>query len=377
MLTWSGAPLTAVNPTAHSGYSEVIPYRAKTRQQLAAEAVSGATVQTWSSSVEANQNGTDYPFTMVGQNVTAGSSTTTVKAFLIPLIVTFQATGDVYNPTTSNPGCSEPESAVTGELNSPEFKARPWYAGRTFVGNGQYLDAQMREQFWDWTNPKGSSPNWHLKLDVTSLPSFSILAASQYPESDPGTCAELGEIDNTAWQNFLQNTVLPAYASDGVGPTTLPIFLVSNVVLTNPATGGGTSCCVFGFHQAYDNPAFATNTQTYAFTDYQINDDRPGLGDDVSGTSHEISEWANDPYGNNPVPSWGHTGQDPNSCQSNLEVGDPLTQNKFTIPPTTPGGMAYHLQELAFMGWFFDQNFGVNGWYSTRGTFTTGATICS
>jgi hypothetical protein len=376
-LTWSGTPIPAVVPTAHSGISEAMPYLAKSRQQLASESVTGATVQTWSSSVKANQNGTVYPFTMVGQNVTAGSTTTTVKAFIIPLIVTFQGTGDVYDPTTSSPGCGEPVSAVTGELNSPEFKTRPWYAGQTFVGNEQYPDAQMREQFWSWTNPKGSSPNWHVKLDVTSLPAFSIAASSAYPEVNGGTCAALGEIDMTAWQNFVQTTVLPAYAGDGVGPTTLPIFLVSNVVLTNPIAGGGTSCCVFGYHQAYNNPAFASNTQTYAFSDYQINGDRPGLGQDISGTTHEISEWANDPYGNNPVPSWGHTGQDPTSCQGNLEVGDPLTQNRFVVRPPTPSGMTYHLQELALMGWFFDENFGVNGWYSTRGTFTTGATICS
>ena len=54
-----------------------------------------------------------------------------------------------------------------------------------------------------------------------------------------------------------------------------------------------------------------------------------------------------------------------------------MTGHVFTVQPTTPGGMAYHLQELTFMGWFFDNNFGVNGWYSTRGTFTSGATLCS
>jgi hypothetical protein len=243
------------------------------------------------------------------------------------------------------------------------------------VGDSQYTDAQIREEFWDWTNPKGSSPDWHLKLDASVGPSFSVEAAAEYPELDPGTCAELGEIDMNSWDSFLRSTIFPDLFADGIGgPTTLPIFLVQNVVLTN---NDGASCCVFGYHQSFDNPSYGTNTQTYAWTDYQMNDDRPGLGQDVTGTSHEIAEWANDPYGNNPTPSWGHTGQDPNSCQNNLEVGDPLTQNRFTVEPTRPGGMTYHLQELAFMGWFFDNNFGVNGWYSTRGTFTSGATLCT
>ena len=70
-------------------------------------------------------------------------------------------------------------------------------------------------------------------------------------------------------------------------------------------------------------------------------------------------------------PAWGHIGQQPN-CQDNLEVGDPLSGTVFTVQPPTPAGQVYHLQELAFLGWFYDSNLGVNGWYSDRGTFTSG-----
>jgi hypothetical protein len=374
-LTWSGPPLRAVTPTAGSVTYAAAAHVARSRQQLAAESAAGTTVPTWSGSVVAGQNGDTYDYTMVGSNVFSTNSTTTVQAILIPLIVTFAATGDVYNPTTADSACSEPESALTGELNSPEFVRRPWYAGKTFVGDAQYTDAQMREEFWDRTNPSGSSPDWNLNLNVSLGPTFSIEAASEYPELAPGTCEALGEIDMASWEDFLQGTIFPDLFADGIGgPTTLPIFLVQNVVLTND---DGKSCCVFGFHTDFDNPSYATNTQTYAWTDYQMNDDRPGLGQNVTGTSHELAEWANDPFVNNPTPSWGHTGQDPHSCQGNLEVGDPLTTSHFTVQPTRPGGMVYNLQELAFMGWFFDQNFGVNGWYSDRDTFTTGSTICS
>jgi hypothetical protein len=288
--------------------------------------------------------------------------------------VTFSNTGDVYNPLTTNTACGQTQTPLTGELNSPEFKIRPWYAGKTFVGNDQYTDAQMREEWWDWTNPSGVSPNWHLRLDSSVPVGYGIKVNG--PESEAGTCAELGEFDYTTWDNFFQQTVIPSLASYGVSPSTFPIFLVNNVVLTTPKTGGGTSCCIFGYHSSYDNPAYPTNTQTYAFTDY-ITDGEFGSTTDVAGSSHEIAEWANDPYGNNPVPLWGHTGQDPTSCQNNLEVGDPLTGHIFTVKPETPGGFTYHLQELAFFGWFYDFNSGVNGWYSTRGTFTTGSTICT
>jgi hypothetical protein len=32
----------------------------------------------------------------------------------------------------------------------------------------------------------------------------------------------------------------------------------------------------------------------------------------------------------------------------------------------TISGTTYHLQELAFFGWFFGWDGGVNGWYSTQ-----------
>jgi len=59
----------------------------------------------------------------------------------------------------------------------------------------------------------------------------------------------------------------------------------------------------------------------------------------------------NDPTAANPVPAWGHVGQQ-SGCQSNLEVADPLT---FTDIPTVTmsNGYTYHLQELADFSWFF------------------------
>jgi hypothetical protein len=66
---------------------------------------------------------------------------------------------------------------------------------------------------------------------------------------------------------------------------------------------------------------------------------------DTSIAAHEVGE-VDDPFGNNPTPTWGHKGQ-VGACQNNLEVGDPLTATN--IPPVTgANGFTYHLQELAF-----------------------------
>jgi hypothetical protein len=79
-----------------------------------------------------------------------------------------------------------------------------------------------------------------------------------------------------------------------------------------------------------------------------------------------------DPFGNNPVPAWGHIGQQP-GCQGNLEVGDPLTGTN--IPDVTmPNGFSYHLQELVFFSWFYGApSTAVNGWFSDNNTFTSDA----
>ncbi len=64
-----------------------------------------------------------------------------------------------------------------------------------------------------------------------------------------------------------------------------------------------------------------------------------------------MAEWQNDPSTVNPTPAWGHIGQ-VTGCQSNLEVGDPLSGTSTTIKL---GGFTYHPQELAFFSWFYHQ----------------------
>lgn len=97
---------------------------------------------------------------------------------------------------------------------------------------------------------------------------------------------------------------------------------------------------------------------------------------DVTVLSHEIAEWYDDPLVNNATPLWGHIGQ-VDGCQGNLEVGDPLTGSpSFEIE--MPNGFTYHPQETAFFSWFYNQvsSLGINGSYSSGGTFTSPAELC-
>jgi hypothetical protein len=349
--------------------SAVLPWQhPQTRQQLEQAIAADTTVAGTNYSVTAGQNGDTYDIFIVGGNVTAGSSTTNFSFQVIPVAITFSATGDVYDPTARNAGCGEPVSPLTGMLTGPLLTRRNWYAGKTYLGHTEYTDSQMRGEFWAWTNPKGISPNWHVFLNGSNP--VDGVATVNYPEVNAGTCSNLGEIDMGFWDGAVQS-FLKSLGST-ISPTAFPLILVKNVVFTT-TSNGKTTCCIYGWHSVYTDSN--GNAQTYGIAAY-LTDGELGTIADTAGPSHEIAEWENDPFTNNPTPSWGHIGQQ-SGCQSNLEVGDPLSGTDFAVPPPLPGLPTYHLQELADFGWFYDDNVGVNGWYSTRGTFTSGATLCS
>src|SRR5215472_18400377 len=346
-----------------------LPYRhAPGRAALARQSLLNTTVPTFSSSVVAGQNGNTYGFTIVGQNPFAGGAgTTSIPVQIIPVIVTVGGTNHVYDPTTANAGCGEPVSPVTGMLTGPLLTNHRWVAGGQYVGTDQYVGALMREEFWAEANHFGISPNYHVRL-AGSEPAVITATFNGGTEINPGSCNQLEEFPISTWDSFIRSE-FPALAGFGVNATTFPFFLFKNVVFTQ----GG--CCILGYHSAFNSGG---NSQSYGNGDYVTDGEFGGIFD-LAVPSHEISEWANDPFVNNPTPSWGHLGQ-VSGCQGNLETGDPLTGTGFAFHSATTvggGGPIYHLQELAFFGWFYDDNIGVNGWFSTRGTFTSGATLCS
>jgi hypothetical protein len=189
------------------------------------------------------------------------------------------------------------------------------------------------------------------------------------------------------WDKLLTDQILPQLGSQGVGPTTFPIFLFYNVAMYD-----STGCCILGYHSSFINWTNGA-LQTYAVADYDTTGNCSALlpctpffagHQDITNMSHEIAEWMDDPAlirtppGNpttgNPTPSWGGIGQVP-GCQSNLEVGDPLSETVHTIPMPN---FTYHVQDLAFKSWFYHDSpsIGVNGWYSLYGTFQKYAQPC-
>jgi hypothetical protein len=223
--------------------------------------------------------------------------------------------------------------------------------------------------------------DYHTILSPQVLPSVTVnLPGKQGLAFGFGGCGPLAIVDFDVMLRQVFNKLLVSEGAN-IDSSKFPIFLFYNTVMATNSSGG-SNCCILGFHNAVtQNAAVAPNkaarVQTYAFIDFETSGAFPPSIHDTSIAAHEVGEWMDDPFGNNPTPAWGHTGQ-VGACQGNLEVGDPLTATNI---PTVTGtnGFAYHLQELAFFSWFYGApSIAVNGWFSDNNTFKTDAgAVCT
>ena len=350
-----------------------IPLTGVSRATLQAQSSAGSTVHDWSGSIVSPVDGQTYQYTMVGKNpmVKESTPTTSVGVDLIPIKLVFN--DGTLDPEVATAGCSTktPLALTTG---SPVFGTHAYTAGGVSVGTHQYVDAFQRENFAHYVLGSGAlNPKYNVNLSkkVGVEITVNVPAADGSIYTYSGSCPHLGEMDINWWDNYVRGTLLPSLESSGATSVKrFPFFLFSNAVMYN---GNTSNCCYLGYHGAV---AVASGTQTYGVGEYDTNGLFSGISD-IEVLSHEFGEWMDDPFVNNPTPAWGHIGQ-VSGCQTNLEVGDPLTDTTVTVK--MGNGVTYHPQELAFFSWFYRQSpsIGVNGWYSSNDTFTTGAgPVCS
>jgi hypothetical protein len=343
----------------------------------------------WTFDVSSTRDHGNYTGVMVGQNPFGNEKqqSAQVPTQIVPVVITTNRIGTsvnskgiiatkpgvtILNPTVANTACLTPPNDVPLTLyrQSPIIRRASFEMGGTLVGDTQYVDAFQRANFWAFT----ASHNYHVLLQpVTTthtvfinVPAADGLALATNSLGPPDFCAPLGIIDINWFDAYLDSTVIPSLYPQGVNPGSLPIFLLANVVMASPVKDINT-CCILGYHGTTGLPI-----QTYSPMDFDTTGlFGPGIFD-TSVSAHEVGEWMNDPYGDNPTPPWGHIGQQP-GCQNNLEVGDPLTGTNFPTV-TMPNGYGYHLQELVFFSWFFGApSIAVNGWFSDNNTFTSDA----
>ena len=352
-------------------YSTVIPLKGVGAETVRAAVQNSTTIPLWDYSVTSPLDDQVYSGVMVGRSpFFNGARTTNIPAFVVPLIIKF-SDGTVFDPTATDHTCSPAGTPANLTQNSPLYVPLDIKMGSVDIGTAQYLDAFQRGNFW--TNVSVTRNRYHTTLSpVTVLSAVTVNVPSAdgsvFSTTPYGGCGGIIGVMNINWFDpMVTGTIIPNLASQGVGPTTFPLFLMKDVVMTSGTPSFPSNCCIAGYHGAFGSPL-----QTYATADYDTTEIFGGTSD-ITAMSHEIGEWMDDPIGNNPTPLWGHTGQ-VSGCQNNLEVGDPLSGTDFPQLLAT-NGVTYHPQELAFFSWFFRQSpsLGVNGWYSDNGTFTQDA----
>ena len=330
-----------------------------------------------------------------------GSKSDSVKTFIVPLVIkVHQVATDfavdannnlilagikdqdaTYDPTTPAPACLGPKNNVpfTLAVQSPVYQDQHWVWGGTDIGDGQYVEAFQRANFWSAT---GEAPGRHgIHLATQVLPplviDFPKGSGIGLPQSSSllgySTCAPSVMVDFTLFDEYLDFIAIPHMSTAyGVNAGNFPMFIAGNVLwgavvgqlpLFEPEAAG------------YHSFSSVDPAQTYGVT--QFGDESVFTWPDAVPLSHEVGEWMNDPTGSNYVQLYNATAATdptaPAECQENYEVGDILAG--FFMPPvTSKNGYTYTVQELAFFSYFYGgPSFAVNGWFSNNGTLTTDA----
>ena len=304
-------------------------------------------------------NGSTFTYHMVGTDPSLGSAVSKIPLVIVPLAFKFS---DGTLLSSKQIVCGDSANSVVRTKKSPVISnAATFTPGGTNVGKTQYVDAFQRANFWNIVNRTGFK-GYHVKLaPISTEPLQTITVPAVSGHTVAGPCAKIGEVDI----NFFDNIAMSLLTQLSIPANTLPLFLSYNTFWTS----GG--CCILGYHSTNN-----AGTQAYAVAAYSD----PGIFSvpiqDIHALSHEIGEWMDDPLipATNIVPAWGHVGQ-VSGCQSNLEVGDPVTGNAFTV---AINGFTYHPEDLVFLPWFarIQPSTSVNGWYTFLNGFAAPQAVC-
>ncbi len=326
---------------------------AATKNMLGVQPAGINSVQTFATSF--TFQGQVFPYTMVGRPPQAGNTTKLSTAY-IPISLLF----DEFADANGNSILLDTTAINDEILNSPNFE-RVQYT----VGNTQFGDAVQRAEFFNvMKKPVGGLPDdfdggsWHTLLQppriLTPVTVEVPIGSSVVFQIPDGSFLALIDINYLAAQ---LNTLLQ---TEGVRVDEVPIFVTRNAVYGDFITGFPLDCCIAGFHTAIEvgKTKDATSVQTFVFASaLDANVAEGAFGDptffaDVQAMSHEISEWINDPFTNNIVPTWQFPGLNSGSCSNLLETGDPVENLPGPDFPVVLHGFTYHPQTQALLPWF-------------------------
>jgi len=331
----------------------------------------------WNYSTVSPLDGNTYSGTMVGGDpFFNGARTTNIPTYIVPLIIDMPD-GGVFDPTALD-SCS-PSASITPVAQvqqSPMFTATNWTMNGINIGNSQYIDAFQRANFWE-ANVSATGNSFHSMLSpVTTLGAITIQIPSGYGTTNSVGCPKVGVVDLSTLDSIIQNTVLPAVENEGVSASSLPLFVLHDVVMGDPGDNIRGNCCVFGYHSAV-----GSQVQTYAVADYETTGEFTYIHD-ISPISASVGDWMDNPLGTNQAPAWGNL-HAVEGCVTAVNVGDPLNYNTFTQPGVRsgvpmPNGITYSPVELTFYSWFYRQTptLGAGGMDSDNGSLVNPQTLC-
>ena len=339
------------------------------------------TVAHWHGQTTDPNNGVTYGYNMVGADPYSCSGTgcsTTIQVDITPIVVniggmTFSG-NSVLPATLASPqfalndyGTTPAATAAGAFPNTPErIKGPGGTLSQGDAGNMlQLQDATMRAQF----NMTGSSP-YHLNLHPNTLPPVTInVPKNRGTLLQSGRGVIFADINISWWSAQIMNLETTA------NPTHLPLYLTNNVMLYEGSNV--LNCCVIGYHgtRAAGNGGGSNNSngnavvQTFAWASYvspgifSRDDGTNWALQDIHAISHEIAEWADDPFVNNTVEPWLTPTAPQYGCSNYLETGDPVVAIGFAMGTNTfeqganPDGSQsadgyYHPEDEVFLPWF-------------------------
>jgi hypothetical protein len=311
------------------------------------------TVAHWSGQTTNSMDGVTYGYNIVGADPSSESSTT-IGVDIIPLNVV--ALGASFNGA----------GAVPGVVSSPVFQNTD-FSGTAAIGLGpnhrsggplsagntgvQLLDATMRSQF----DKVGT--DYHVILDspVVFDPVVINVPADKVVPMGP-----LAAVDGAWFQTRIQSLKGKLH----LDPTRLAVFLTFNVVLYG---ADPSQCCEVGAHGAGHVPGGLNGPvngsgnqpiQTFVWASWFTPGAVPFWATrDIYSLSHEITEWANDPFNTNTVSTWSSMSAPQYGCSNLFETGDPTFAIGFAAGSNAydPIDGSYHVSDEAFLPWFMGE----------------------
>ena len=321
------------------------------------------TVQHWSGVTANPVDGVTYQYNVAGADPSTDASAV-IGVDIIPVNV--NVAGASFNGT----------DAVAAVLASPLFQNNSYAStpsattsmggkgkgGALSAGNDgvQLLDATMRSEF----NKVGSDATYHLTLDAPVVfdPVTVDVPDSKGILMTPGFIT-YANVDSHWFSTRVQNEL----GRQHLDPTRLAIFLTDDVILSDgpnpaggfvlgaPGAGPATSSSNGSAHGNGNQPV-----QTFVWSSWLT----PGffrratnfMVQDVYALSHEVVEWANNPFADNTIQPWQSALAPQYGCSNEFETGDPVFRMGFTLGHNPLherfSDGTYHLSDEALLPWF-------------------------